>query len=147
MWLSRRGVLLRRLRNGRSPVINRLMVGGRLLLTGFVMGLLRLLLARVAVRLVHWHRVVVLVAVVRRLWLVLVLGLLWGRLRVRGLRRLHHVACWRRSVLLLVLRLVLRLAWHVRVSSTLGWGHLLVVCAWLLVDLRHLIHAWTTGRS
>ena len=116
-WLlARRGVLLSWLRNGWPAVVDWLMMSSGLFLTGFVVRLLLLMVvARVSVRLVHWHCWVVLVTVVGRLRLVL--SLLLGRLRVRGLRWLHHVACWRRSILLLllllllllVLRLVLRL--------------------------------------
>ena len=79
LWLSRRrSILLGRLWHRRSPVIDRLVVSSRRLLARFVVRLLRLLLARVTIGLVHWHGTVGLVAVVRRLWLVL--GLLWGRL-------------------------------------------------------------------
>lgn len=104
---------------------------------------LGLVVTRVAVRLIDGHGTVTRVAVVVGR-LRLVLRLLCRRLRVRGLRRLHHVACWRRVLLLmLVLRLVLGLSRHVRVSSGLRWRHLLVVCAGLLVDLCYLVHART----
>ena len=113
-----------------------------MLVTGFIVRRLGLVMIRVAVRLVDGHGTVTRVAVVRRLGLVL--RLLWRRLRVRGLRRLHHVACRRRVLLLLlILRLILGLRRHVRVSSSLRWRHLLVVCGWLLVDLCHLVHART----
>ena len=123
----------------------------RLFLARFIVRLLRLVVVRVSVGLTHWHCGVALVAVVVcRLGL----GLLLGRLRVRGLGRLHHVAgWWRRSVLLLllllllVLGLILWLALHVRVPGVVRWRHLLVVGARLRVGLCHLVHARPAGGS
>lgn len=64
-------------------------------------------------------------------------------MRVWSLRRLHAGVGLGRRVLVLILVLVGRIRWHLRITRSLRRRHLLVIGVWS-ISLSHLLHAWTT---